>query len=63
MNKSCKLCDGKYNFDSILVRECLNKPTVAFAGGSSKANENNRFRFCPICGEKLTKENFGGREI
>ena len=64
MNKSCILCNGKYNFDSILIKECLNEITIAFAGGSGKANNNNnRFRYCPACGEKLTKENFGGREI
>ena len=63
MNKNCKLCDGKYNFDSILIRECLNEPTIAFAGGSSKSDKDNCFRFCPVCGEKLTKENFGGKEI
>ena len=63
MNKHCKLCDGKYNFDSILIKECLNETTIAFAGGSGKADNNNRFRYCPACGEKLTKENFGGREI
>lgn len=62
MNKNCKLCDGRYNFDSILIRECLNEPTIAFAGGSGKANESNRFRFCPACGEKLTKENFGEKK-
>ena len=63
MNKSCILCNGKYNFDSILIKECLNETTIAFAGGSGKADNNNRFRYCPACGEKLTKENFGGREI
>lgn len=63
MNKNCRLCNGKYNFDSILIRECLNKPTIAFACGSGKADESNRFRFCPACGEKLTKENFGGKEV
>ena len=63
MNKICRLCNGKYNFDSILIRECLNKPTIAFAGGSGKADESNRFRFCPACGEKLTKENFGCKEV
>lgn len=63
MNKNCKLCDGRYDFDSILIRECLNETTIAFAGGSGKADESNRFRFCPACGEKLTKENFGEKEI
>lgn len=43
MNKSCILCNGKYNFDSILIKECLNKTTIAFAGGSGKADNNNRF--------------------
>ena len=56
MNKSCILCNGKYNFDSILIKECLNETTIAFAGGSGKADNNNHFRYCPACGEKLTKE-------
>lgn len=38
-----------------IIKECLNKTTIAFAGGSGKADNNNRFRYCPACGEKLTK--------
>ena len=63
MNKNCRLCNGKYNFDSILIKNVLNEPTIAFVGGSGKADSNNRFRYCPACGEKLTKENFSCREI
>lgn len=63
MNKYCRLCNGKYNFDGIIIRECFGEPTIAFTGGSGKANKTNRFKFCPACGEELTKENFGGKEI
>ena len=61
MNKLCKLCDGKYDFSSLEIIMCLNEISIAFAGGSRKADENRLFRFCPACGEKLTKENFSGK--
>lgn len=61
MNKLCKLCNGKYDFSSLKITKCLNEITIAFAGGSSKADENSRFKYCPACGEKLTKENFSDK--
>ena len=61
MNKLCKLCDGRYDFSSIKITKCLNGMSIGFAGGSSKADKNSRFKFCPVCGEKLTTENFDNR--
>lgn len=60
MNKRCKLCDGHYNFDSLVIDEYGKEIRVAFTGGSGRANKDNCFRFCPACGERLTAENFGG---
>lgn len=62
MNKKCKLCDEKYNFDSIFIKERSNNFTIAIVGGNEKVNENDRFKYCPVCGEKLTKENFDNNE-
>lgn len=62
MNTTCKLCNGTYDFRSILFRDCFGEMGIAFAGGSGKADADNRFRFCPACGKELTKENFNGEE-
>ena len=59
MNRLCKLCDGEYDFSSLEITKCLNEISIGFAGGSRKADNDSRFKFCPACGEKLTKENFG----
>lgn len=63
MNKNCVLCNGKYNFDSIIIKNCLNEATIAFTGGNGRATQNNCFKFCPACGERLTADNFGGKDL
>lgn len=59
MNNNCKLCDGKYDFRKLMI----NNGEIAFVGHLSMCNSENKFRFCPACGEKLTKENFSNKEI
>lgn len=53
MNRLCILCNGNYNFDSILIKESCNNLMIAFAGGSGKANNSNRFKYYPNCGQLL----------
>lgn len=60
MNNSCELCGGKYDFRMVQIDECLNMTGIALSGSKRQVNNDNRFRFCPKCGRKLTKENFGG---
>ena len=59
MNKHCKLCDGTYDFRKLMI----SNGEIAFVGHLSMCNIENKFRFCPACGEKLTKENFNNKEI
>ena len=59
MNKNCKLCDGKYDFRKLMIRN----GEISFVGHLSMCNSENKFRFCLVCGEKLTKENFNNKEI
>ena len=63
MNKNCKLCNGKYNFSTLKITKCLGETSIVFTGGSSKADDNNCFKYCPECGEKLSKENFESHNI
>ena len=59
MNKHCKLCDGTYDFRKLMI----SSGEISFVGHLDMCNSENNFQFCPACGEKLTKENFGGKEI
>ena len=60
MENNCKLCGGKYDFRMVKIDEYLNTTGIAFSGSKRQVNNDNRFRFCPNCGRKLTKEDFGG---
>ena len=55
----CKFCQN-YDFSRIGFDFDYDEklPSIYFAGGSGKAPENERFKFCPVCGERLTEENF-----
>ena len=53
MNKHCKLCDGTYDFRKLMI----SNGEIALVGHLSMCNIKNKFRYCPACGEKLTKEN------
>lgn len=64
MNKFCKLCDGRLDFSKFLIDvESSSSPNINFHGSMSNCNKNNAFRFCPACGTRLTKENFGGDDV
>lgn len=60
---SCKLCGNKFDFRKVLITNSFGEYTISLAGHLSQCNSENKFKFCPECGMKLTKENFGGREI
>lgn len=60
MNNNCKLCGGKYDFRMVKIDEYLDMTGIAFSGSKRQVNNDNCFRFCPKCGRKLTKEDFGG---
>ena len=60
MNNNCKLCGGKYDFRMVQIDEYFNMRGIALSASKRQVNNDNRFIFCPKCGKKLTKENFGG---
>lgn len=62
-NNDCKLCGSKYDFRMVQIKECLNEMGISLSGHVNQVNKKNAFKFCPECGRKLTKENFGGHEI
>lgn len=63
MNKLCKLCDGHLDFRKFVIEESFGKMDIAFSGSLKQCNADNAFRFCPLCGKPLTKENFGNGEL
>ena len=44
----------------VQINECVNIVGIALSGSPKQVNNGNRFKYCPKCGRKLTKENFGG---
>lgn len=57
-NKNCKLCGGGYDFRHFILKERLGKMEIVIPGNLGDVTEQDKFRFCPACGEKLTQENF-----
>lgn len=56
MCKFCKDYDfGSVGFDFIYDDKY---PSIYFPGRVGNVPKNERFNYCPICGKKLTKENF-----
>lgn len=55
----CKFCEN-YNFGKIGYDFDSGEkyPTIYFPGHIGDVPENERFKFCPVCGKKLSKENF-----
>lgn len=49
----CKFCE-KFEFSRVGIRiDFDNKPTLYFAGGSGISPMDERFRFCPMCGQQI----------
>lgn len=50
----CKFCKN-YDFESIGYRFEFEKyPKIYLSGAVGSVPENEKFKFCPVCGEKLT---------
>lgn len=62
MNKECGLCNGEYDFRSVSVSGLLKVKVISFPGNRLDVNNENRFRYCPLCGKELTIENFNNRK-
>lgn len=62
-NSRCKLCNSTYDFRNVLITNNFGEYSVSLAANLKQCNSENKFKFCPECGRKITKENFGGHEI
>lgn len=63
MENSCKLCGSKYDFRMVKIGELFGETTICLSGSLSDVNSTNAFKYCPLCGRELTKENYDGHEI
>lgn len=63
MSSKCILCDNGYDFRKIQVNEILGTVGIALASSLNSVTKSNAFKYCPVCGKKLTKDNFGGKQL
>ena len=63
MMNNCKLCNNKYDFRKVLITNNFGEYSISLSSNLRQCNSENKFKFCPECGRKLTKENFEGHEI
>lgn len=63
MENNCRLCSTKYDFRKVLITNTFGEFSISLAGHLSQCNKDNKFKYCPECGRKLTNENFDGNEI
>lgn len=63
IENNCKLCGSKYDFRMVKIGELFGEITISLSGSLRDVDSSNRFNFCPLCGRKLMKENYGGKEI
>lgn len=54
----CKLCGGNFDFRKVQITECLGEIGITLTGNLHRINEENKFKFCPECGRKLTDDDF-----
>lgn len=48
----CEFCKD-FDFKTVGIAEMLGKKTVCLAIGSTTFPENEQFKYCPLCGEKI----------
>lgn len=58
MNKDCPLCNGTYDFRRIQISETLGEKGISLTPRLNTLSDDMKFKFCPLCGSKLTAENF-----
>lgn len=54
----CKLCNGNFDFRKVQINEILGEIGITFTPNLNKISEESMFKFCPLCGRKLTNKNF-----
>lgn len=63
MENNCKLCGSKYDFRMVQISKLFGEVGISLSGNLRQVNSTNAFKFCPVCGRELTKENFEGHKI
>lgn len=63
MENNCKLCGSKYDFRMVQMSELFGETVISLSGHVNQIDRNNVFKFCPLCGRELTKENYGGHQF
>lgn len=54
----CKLCNGTFDFRKVQISEVFGELTITFTPYLNNTNAGTRFKYCPMCGRKLTKKDF-----
>lgn len=63
VESECELCGSNYDFRMVEINNVLGSIGVVLTNNVRNANSDNCFRYCPRCGRKLTKENYGGNGV
>ena len=50
----CKLCNGGYDFRKVAVSDVLGVTSIVFKGNLNDNTGEMQFRYCPLCGNKLS---------
>lgn len=58
MSPFCKLCGGTFNFSKLQITKSYDGTIICLSSHINRLKEDEKFRFCPLCGEKLSDENF-----
>lgn len=59
----CKLYDGNFDFRKMQITEVLGEVGIQFTPNLNLLPNENRFKYCPLCGRKLENKNFKGVEL
>lgn len=57
---TCKLCDGNFDFRKMQISEVLGEVGIQFSSNLNLISDENKFKYCPLCGRKLEDKNFKG---
>lgn len=56
----CKLC-SVYDFRQVAIED-INGYRISLTGSLNQVNNDNCFKYCPLCGRKLTVDDFKDKE-
>lgn len=59
----CKLCDGNFDFRKMQITKVLGEVGIQFTPNLNCLLDENKFKYCPLCGRKLEDKNFNEKVI